>query len=72
MNEKKLEISVDDFLFGRGMHDEDYYLVQTPVSESVCYTSRGRDFDLHISDSALASAAIARLKELGVRIVKLG
>jgi|KBSMisStaDraftv2_1062788.scaffolds.fasta_scaffold403008_1 hypothetical protein len=72
MNEKKLKVSVDDFLFGGGMRVEDYYVVQTPLSESVCYTSQGNDFDLHISDSELASAAIKRLKELDVRIFKLG
>lgn len=65
-------ISADDFLFGRGLRLEDYFIEQTPVSEMLCYrNAEGRDFDLPINDSELASAVMSRLKDLGVRIVKI-
>jgi len=64
---------VEEFLFGSGLVLGDYYIERTPISEVICYVSRdGRSFDLHISNEALASAAIARLIALGVRVVVLG
>jgi hypothetical protein len=73
MSKENLEISVDDFLFGRGLRVEDYFIEQTPVSEMLCYrNAEGRNFDLPINDERLAAAAIARLRELGVRVVTLG
>lgn len=73
MSKENLEVSVDDFLFGRGMRVEDYFIERTPVSEMLCYkNAEGRNFDLLINDQRLAEAAIARLKELGVKVVTLG
>jgi len=73
MSKEILEISVDDFLFGHGLRVEDYFIEQTPVSEMLCYrNAEGRNFDLPINDQRLAAAAIARLRELGVRVVTLG
>lgn len=64
---------VDEFLFSRGLTVEDYFIEQTPVSEMLCFrNSDGREFDLPINDSAMANAVLARLKDLGVRVVKLG
>jgi hypothetical protein len=64
---------VEKFLFGQGLTLEDYYIEQSPVAEVICYrNSKGREYDLLISDDALATAAIRRLKDLGVRIVKVG
>lgn len=64
---------VDEFLFGRGLTVEDYFIEQTPVSEMLCFrNSDGREFDLPINDAVMADAVLARLKDLGVRVVKLG
>jgi hypothetical protein len=64
---------VDEFLFGHGLRVEDYFIEHTPVSEVIGYkNSEGREFDLNMDDAELAAAAKRRLKELGVRIVKLG
>jgi hypothetical protein len=64
---------VDEFLFGRGLTVEDYFIEKTPVSEMLCFrNSDGREFDLPINDAAMAHAVLERLKELGVRVVKLG
>jgi len=73
MSKKSPEISVDDFLFANGMRVEDYFIEQTPVSEVLCYkNAAGRKFDLLIDDERLAAAAKARLRQLGVSVVKLG
>jgi hypothetical protein len=64
---------VEQFLFGQGMRLEDYFLEQSPVAEVICYrNAHGRQYDLLISDDALEDAAVRRLKDLGVRIVKIG
>ncbi|WP_426340092.1 hypothetical protein ACN9MZ_28210 [Pseudoduganella sp. S-14] len=64
---------VDEYLFGSGRTLADYFVEQTPFSEILCYrNSEGREFDLQINHPDLANAVMARLKELGVRIVKLG
>lgn len=64
---------VEQFLFGSGMRLEDYFLEQSPVAEVICYrNAEGRQYDLLISDDALADAAVQRLKDLGVKIVKIG
>jgi hypothetical protein len=64
---------VEEFLFGSGLVLDDYYIERTPISEVICYVNRdGRSFDLHINNEAQASAAIARLVALGVRVVVLG
>ncbi|QCX49368.1 hypothetical protein [Ralstonia pseudosolanacearum] len=63
---------VDEFLFGRGLAVGDYFIEQTPVSELLCYRkSEGREFDLPINDDDFAGEVLSRLKELGVRIVKV-
>lgn len=73
MDKATLEATVEEFLFGRGVRLEDYFIEQTPVSEVLCYrNSEGREFDLPINDPELAVAVMRRLKSLGVRIVKLG
>lgn len=73
MDKATLEATVEEFLFGRGVRLEDYFIEQTPVSEVLCYrNSEGREFDLPINDPELAVAVMQRLKSLGVRIVKLG
>jgi hypothetical protein len=64
---------VEELLFGSGLVVDDYYVERTPVAEVICYVDRdGRAFDLHINNEALASAAIAHLLALGVRVVVLG
>lgn len=66
-------VKVDQYLFGRGLRLEDYFIERTPVSEVVGYiNSDGKEFDLIIDDPALFKAAKTRLLELGVRVVKLG
>ena len=69
----KQGISAEEFLFGRGRQLEDYFIEQTPISEMLGYrNSEGREFDLPIHDTELDLAVMARLKELGVEILKLG
>lgn len=64
---------IDEFLFGKGLHLENYFIEQSPVAEMIGYVNaEGRAFDLAISDTELASESVRRLKELGVRIVRLG
>lgn len=73
MDAKNLTATVEEFLFGRGQQLKDYFIEQTPVSEMLCYrNSEGREFDLPINDVDLAAAVIARLKDLGVEITRLG
>jgi len=73
MEQKSLTENVEKFLFGNGQKLKDYFIEQTPVSEMLCYrNSEGREFDLPINDTELAIAVIARLKSLGVEIVRLG
>uniref|UniRef100_UPI0023F876F0 hypothetical protein n=1 Tax=Caballeronia sp. BR00000012568055 TaxID=2918761 RepID=UPI0023F876F0 len=73
MERTGLKISADEFLFGRGLKLEDYFIEQSPVSEMLCYrNAEGREFDLPINDSELSAAVLTRLKSLGVRIVRLG
>ncbi|MFZ6798961.1 hypothetical protein ACO0KZ_04115 [Undibacterium sp. Di24W] len=69
----KQGISAEEFLFGCGQQLENYFIEQTPISEMLCYrNSEGREFDLPIHDTELAFTVMARLKELGVEILKLG
>lgn len=43
------------------------------ISEMSCYVNEeSREFDLPIIDEELAQAALLRLREMGVRIVKYG
>ncbi|GLR14014.1 hypothetical protein GCM10007907_28040 [Chitinimonas prasina] len=73
MENKDRTTFVEEFLFGRGLKLDGYFIEQTPVSEMLCYrNAEGREFDLPINDAALADAVLVRLKELGVRILKLG
>lgn len=73
MDAKNLTATVEEFLFGRGQQLKDYFIEQTPVSEMLCYrNSEGREFDLPINDVDLAAAVIAKLKDLGVEITRLG
>jgi hypothetical protein len=59
--------------FGQGLRLEDYYIEQSHAAQVICYrNSQGREYDLLVSDDALAASAIQRLKDMGVRIVKLG
>lgn len=58
-----------EYLFGRGMTLQDYFIERTPVSESICFTYNGRTFDMLISDEELFRGAVSLLLELGVRIV---
>ena len=63
--------SADEYLFGRGMELEDYYIRKTPVSEKICYLGPGdREYVLLIGNHELASDALHRLKELGVRVLE--
>ncbi|MDR5777680.1 MULTISPECIES: hypothetical protein [unclassified Caballeronia] len=65
--------TADQFLFGRGIELDDYFIEQTPVAEMLCFRdAEGREFDLPINDPELCAAVYARLKELGVRIRRLG
>ncbi|MDY7804526.1 hypothetical protein [Burkholderia stagnalis] len=73
MEREKLIGLADEFLFGKGLVLNDYFVEITPVSEMVCYrNSEGREFDLPINDPDLRDAVLIRLKELGVRVVRLG
>lgn len=73
MDAKEITAVVHELLFGRGQQSSDYFIEQTPVSEILCYRdAEGREFDLSMHDDALAAAVIARFKELGVQIVRLG
>ncbi|WP_175016803.1 hypothetical protein [Massilia sp. YMA4] len=72
MSEVPVEL-VDQLIFENGGRVSNYFIERTPVSEMLCYrNAEGREFDLPISDDALAAAVIARLKALGVRIVEIG
>lgn len=64
--------TADQFLFGRGLKLGDYFIERTPVSEVICFKNEdGRVFDLAISNPDLHSKALARLVELGVRVVEM-
>jgi hypothetical protein len=64
---------IDNFLFDQGMHVENYFIEKSPDAEIICYlNAEGRLFDLAITDSELANRALERLKQLGVRVIKLG
>jgi hypothetical protein len=59
-----------EFLFGRGLTLQHYFIERTPVSEVIGFTDdNGRAFDLHISDDELALSAKSLLLELGVRVI---
>lgn len=70
-----MEISeemVNEFLFGNGLIVRNYRIERTAISEILCYrNAEGREFDLPISDEALAAAVHERLKALNVRVVDL-
>lgn len=73
MDSKNIAVAVEEFLFGIGQQLKDYFIEQTPVSEMLCYrNAEGREFDLPINDEDLAVAVIARLKDIGVQITRLG
>jgi hypothetical protein len=73
MNEKNITRIAEEFLFGKGQQLKDYFIEITPVSEMLCYRNAdGREFDLPISDAELAETVMARLKDLGVHIIRLG
>jgi hypothetical protein len=73
MENTVLNVTVEDFLFGKGQNLDNYFIDQTPISEMLCYrNSEGREFDLPIWDDELAAAVMKRLKGMGVRIIKLG
>jgi hypothetical protein len=60
---------VDDYLFGKGLTLANYFIRETPYSETLCYTdSSGKDFYMPISNDELNSMALKRLRELGVKI----
>lgn len=59
MDEAKLDATAEQFLFGRGLHLEEYFIEETPVSEVLCYRNAdGREFDLPINDPELAKAVL--------------
>ena len=63
--------SIDEFLFGGDLELKNYYIERTPISEVICFTTAdGREYDLAISDPQVQADAVARLVELGVRIVE--
>jgi hypothetical protein len=63
---------IDDYLFGSGAPLDRYFVRRSSVADLVCFVNaEGREFDLLISDDALAESMKARLIELGVRIVKV-
>lgn len=71
MSERSV-VNADEFLFAQGVTIDNYFIEITPVSEMICYrNSEGREFDLPINDPELYKAVVSRLKELGVRIVRL-
>ena len=72
MGNVDLVAMAEEFLFGRGLTLDDYFIEQTPIGEMLCYTNaEGRAFDLLVNDEELSNAMLSRLKELGVRIVSL-
>lgn len=63
----------EDFLFGKGETINQYYIETSPFGDMICYICpSGQEFDLLIEDTELEATAIKKLKELGVRIIKLG
>lgn len=73
MNEVELAKKATEFLFGRGQTLESYYIEVTPYSELLCYQNgAGQEFYLPINDEELKDAVLLCLRELGVRIDKLG
>lgn len=61
----------DEFLFGNGLELDDYFIARTPVADLVCANGGdGRDYRLLIGNDQLREAVLARLLELGVRIVE--
>ena len=72
MLDRDITQAAEQFLFGGELTLESYFVELTPVSEMLCYRNKeGREFDLQINDTKLAEAVMARLKELGVRVIKL-
>lgn len=72
MQSRELEKTVEEFIYERGLSLESYYIEQTPYSEMLCYKNNdGREFDLPIGDPVLADAVMAKLKQLGVKILRI-
>lgn len=72
MDEIEMNSIADKFIADRGMAISNYYIEVTPYSELICFKSEdGREYDLPISDEILAVAVKKRLRELGVKVVKL-
>lgn len=61
--------TADEFLFGRRMTVDDYFIDEEQGFELICFTDKeGREFDLHVNDERLKAFAVARLRALGVRV----
>jgi len=61
--------TADELLFSRGMTVDDYFIDDAHGGELICFVDEnGRAFDLHVSDEHLKTAAVARLRALGVRV----
>jgi len=66
----RTDAEIDEYLFRNGMRLEDYFLDQRGCGELIGFrNAEGQDFHLMISD-ALGARLTARLKALGVRILK--
>ena len=66
------DAEVEEYLFGNGLILDSYFIEETPVSEVLCYQDEsGRSFDLLIDDQDLAASLKRRLREMGVRVVRL-
>lgn len=61
--------TTDEFLFRTGLSVSDYFIDESHGFELICFIdASGREFDLHVSDGNLKTAAVARLRSLGVHI----
>ena len=67
----RTDAEIDEYLFRNGRRLEDYFLDQTGSGELIAYRyADGRDFYLKVTHEELAARLTARLKALGVRIVR--
>jgi hypothetical protein len=68
----KSKAEIDEYLFGSGAPLDSYFVRRSSVADLVCFVNTdGREFDLLISDDALAESVKTRLIDLGVRIVRV-
>lgn len=74
LSEKRdLSALAEGFLFGKEETINQYYIETSLFGDMICYIClSGLKFDLLIEDTELEATALKKLKQLGVRIIKLG